>query len=475
MLLASPCIKTAVCPTIWGLEPVRLHEHFWAARGVHVVRQGEVAPLPQDAELYLLTDPRTLCMFRLRPIVESLSWLRPQLLLVKLKNSRDLGYRESVTQDEEDRFVEFRRCYGGADARLTRVGLTREKWVAQVWQNAADVSSGWSELRHRIAHGWRDATTLSGRAYNGSDRAELAQFARDLVAAWQYPAATIRELRPVRPGVWAFAGAEVDATAKFVGNVWIGAGRRIASDATVIGPAALWDEPALRPDPQPIPWKELEVSAPAGRPPKPRALTSMQQATKRCFDIVFSLLLIILTLPLWLAAMAAIWFEDGRPFFFAHRRETLGGREFPCLKFRSMRKDADQIKARLAQCNQADGPQFYMEHDPRLTRVGRIIRKLNVDELPQFLNVLLGHMSVVGPRPSPRVENQCCPAWREARLSVRPGITGLWQVERTRRQGEDFQEWIKYDIQYVENVNWLLDLQIMCKTLAVLLRGGTNR
>jgi lipopolysaccharide/colanic/teichoic acid biosynthesis glycosyltransferase len=200
-------------------------------------------------------------------------------------------------------------------------------------------------------------------------------------------------------------------------------------------------------------------------------MNTVHSASKRLFDIIFALLFIILTLPLWLATMVAIWLEDGRPFIFAHRRETLGGREFPCLKFRSMRKDADRIKATLAQSNQADGPQFYMEHDPRLTRVGRIIRKLNIDELPQFINVLLGHMSVVGPRPSPRAENQCCPAWREARLSVRPGITGLWQVQRTRRVGEDFQEWIKYDIQYVENVNWPMDLQIMCKTVAVILRG----
>ncbi len=92
---------------------------------------------------------------------------------------------------------------------------------------------------------------------------------------------------------------------------------------------------------------------------------------------------------------------------------------------------------------------------PRLTRVGRLIRKYNLDELPQFFNVLVGDMSVVGPRPSPRKENQYCPPWREARLSVRPGITGLWQVKRTRRTGSDFQEWIKYDIEYVETPHLL--------------------
>jgi lipopolysaccharide/colanic/teichoic acid biosynthesis glycosyltransferase len=109
-----------------------------------------------------------------------------------------------------------------------------------------------------------------------------------------------------------------------------------------------------------------------------------------------------------------------------------------------------------------------MANDPRLTRVGRVIRKLNIDELPQFINVLMGDMSVVGPRPSPHKENQYCPAWREARLSVRPGITGLWQVQRTRRAGADFQEWIKYDIEYVQKAGVWTDLFIILKTFRVL-------
>jgi len=100
-----------------------------------------------------------------------------------------------------------------------------------------------------------------------------------------------------------------------------------------------------------------------------------------------------------------------------------------------MRKDAEELKAKLKAQNQADGPQFFIDNDPRLTSVGKVLRKYNLDELPQFINVLRGHMSVVGPRPSPRHENQYCPPWREARLSVRPGITGLWQIHRTRVRG----------------------------------------
>ncbi len=93
-----------------------------------------------------------------------------------------------------------------------------------------------------------------------------------------------------------------------------------------------------------------------------------------------------------------------------------------------------------------------------------MLRRFHLDEMPQFVNVLLGHMSVIGPRPSPDDENQYCPAWRDARLSVKPGVTGLWQVDRTRAPNTDFQEWIRHDLEYVERHSWRLDLRIMCKT-----------
>jgi lipopolysaccharide/colanic/teichoic acid biosynthesis glycosyltransferase len=129
-----------------------------------------------------------------------------------------------------------------------------------------------------------------------------------------------------------------------------------------------------------------------------------------------------------------------------------------------MWKNAEQLKGPLARRNVCDGPQFHVEDDPRLLRVGRILRRFHLDELPQFFNVLLGHMSVIGPRPSPDDENQFCPAWRDARLSVKPGLTGLWQVSRTRAPNTDFQEWIRHDLDYVERQSWRLDLLIIFKT-----------
>ena len=191
-----------------------------------------------------------------------------------------------------------------------------------------------------------------------------------------------------------------------------------------------------------------------------RLLFSM---AKRSLDIAGALVGLAATLPLYpLIALAIKWDSPG-PMFFVHRRQTRGGREFGCLKFRTMVHNAEALKAEIE--NEVDGPQFHAEHDPRLTRVGRILRRTNLDEVPQFWNVLLGHMSLVGPRPSPDDENQYCPAWREARLSVRPGLTGLWQVRREDREGGDFHQWIQYDTEYVRGVSLRTDLAVIWETV----------
>ncbi|MCL2639822.1 MAG: sugar transferase [Phycisphaerales bacterium] len=196
---------------------------------------------------------------------------------------------------------------------------------------------------------------------------------------------------------------------------------------------------------------------------------------KRLFDILFSLAAILITLPITLTVAALIKLYDRGPIFFVHQREGRHGKPFGCLKFRTMTPNAHQLQRQLrrSNSNHVDGPQFKMPDDPRITPLGSFLRKTNIDELPQFLNVLFGHMSVVGPRPSPFEENQLCPAWREARLSVPPGITGLWQISRSRQRGpSDFQEWILYDTQYVERRGFWLDLKIILLTIKELLGRG---
>ena len=462
-------------PTIWGMDPIALHDHFWAVRGVFVVRQGEDRPIPDDAELYLLTDNDTLAIFRLAPLIEDLSWLSPSVCFVRLANTREQIYREVIEFDDNGQFKAFKRVYAGSNTHI-RLALTRDRRVAAVWQASRDNRTAWRQLRREARIAGHEVFTVRGRAYRRESQAELAQMSYQLLRQWNHLSRTAGDVKPLSPGVWSHMSASVDPSVRFVEQVWVGAGREIPRGTTVVGPAILWDEPSARPSKVAVEWTSLEpISSINSR--RAAANAGRRRAGppgKRLFDIVFSLIAIFLTLPVYPIVILAIWIEDGWPFFFMHRRQTLGGREFPCIKFRSMRKDAERIKRNLQSVNKSDGPQFFMEQDPRLTRVGGIIRKLKIDELPQFFNVLLGDMSVVGPRPSPSSENQFNPAWREARLSVRAGITGLWQVRATRRPGLDFQEWIKYDLEYVENVSWRMDLFIIYRTVRLIIRGGSK-
>jgi len=196
----------------------------------------------------------------------------------------------------------------------------------------------------------------------------------------------------------------------------------------------------------------------------------LQLAVKRAMDVTAAVVGLVVLSPLLVGLAILIKLSSRGPVLFAHRREQVGGEEFPCLKFRTMDAGAHLQQRELYEQNEVDGPQFKLGHDPRVTRLGHWLRKTNLDELPQLINVLLGHMSLVGPRPSPFRENQICVPWRRARLSVRPGITGLWQVCRSEdRSAGDFHEWIYYDIAYVRHFSLWLDIKILLFTL---LSGG---
>jgi lipopolysaccharide/colanic/teichoic acid biosynthesis glycosyltransferase/acetyltransferase-like isoleucine patch superfamily enzyme len=202
---------------------------------------------------------------------------------------------------------------------------------------------------------------------------------------------------------------------------------------------------------------------------QPQARRSRFHAAKRALDILVATIGLTVTAPLFLIVTAAIWLESKGPLFYGDKREGWRGRAFNCWKFRTMFTGAHLAQRELKALDHTDGPHFKIDHDPRVTRVGRVLRALNLDEIPQLVNVLVGDMSLVGPRPSPFRENQVCVPWRAARLSVRPGITGFWQVCRHNRSAGDFQQWIEYDLLYVQNQSLLLDLKILAATL---LTGG---
>jgi lipopolysaccharide/colanic/teichoic acid biosynthesis glycosyltransferase len=191
---------------------------------------------------------------------------------------------------------------------------------------------------------------------------------------------------------------------------------------------------------------------------------------KRIADIAVASIALLLFVPFFLVIAVAIKLSSSGPLFFKDKRQGLHGKEFNCIKFRTMIVGADDMQDKMRALNQVDGPQFKIDDDPRVNSVGRFLRATYIDEVPQFINVLLGQMSVVGPRPSPESENESCPFWRYARLSVRPGITGLWQVFGTREPLKDFQEWIHYDVKYVEKLSLKLDLWICYKTVRKMIK-----
>jgi len=202
---------------------------------------------------------------------------------------------------------------------------------------------------------------------------------------------------------------------------------------------------------------------------------SYPNCLKRIADIIAAITVLILFAPVLPVIALAIKLTSRGPVFFKDARQGLHGKEFYCLKFRSMIVGADKIQDILRIASQVDGPQFKIVNDPRLSTVGRFLRDTYLDEVPQFFNVLLGQMSIVGPRPSPEAENTLCPPWRDARLSVQPGITGLWQVCRTRQPMKDFQEWIYYDIKYVKELSLKMDLWICWQTTKKLLKNFTRQ
>jgi len=193
------------------------------------------------------------------------------------------------------------------------------------------------------------------------------------------------------------------------------------------------------------------------------------QAAKRAFDMLFALAGLVLAAPVMALVALAIKAESTGPIFFRQKRCGWNGRPFGMIKFRSMRKDAEAIKIVLRANNECDGPVFKISDDPRFTRVGRWLRRYSLDELPQLWNIVRGDMSVVGPRPLAPEELRMCPSWRDARLRVKPGLTGLWQV--SSRDKNHFQEWIKHDLKYVKEQSLLLDMKIVWRTVAALAKG----
>jgi exopolysaccharide biosynthesis polyprenyl glycosylphosphotransferase len=192
-------------------------------------------------------------------------------------------------------------------------------------------------------------------------------------------------------------------------------------------------------------------------------------AAKRLLDLLVAVVGLVLLLPVFAVVAAAIVATDGRPVFFRQTRVGLHGRPFRILKFRSMARDAESRQAELASRNELNGQAFKIADDPRVTRVGRVLRRTSIDELPQLWNVLRGDMSLVGPRPPLPNEVAGYDLWHRRRLSMKPGITGLWQV-RGRRDPE-FDRWVAADLEYIDRWSLWLDVKILLQTIPAAVEG----
>lgn len=210
--------------------------------------------------------------------------------------------------------------------------------------------------------------------------------------------------------------------------------------------------------------------------PNDRLLTDKAYLfAKRTFDLVVIFLASPFWLPIMLLVIVLIWISSpGHPVFFFQNRTGRGGKRFRMMKFRSMVPNADALKGTLAKLNskgELAGP-LKLENDPRVTRIGRILRKTSLDELPQLLNVIAGDMSLVGPRPT-SWSSESYKLWQTERLDVLPGITGLWQI--CGRGSESFDDWLKWDIRYIEKRSLWFDIVILYRTaMAVFKQRGAR-
>ncbi|MAJ45736.1 MAG: hypothetical protein CBC35_00235 [Planctomycetes bacterium TMED75] len=459
---------------VWGHTMLELHDAYWRSQGVQCVRRSEDLELQTGSDLYMLLEPGQCAVFELSSLANAIVWNRAPLSRIRVL-STDRRYIEKVIVNTNNELVKIAREYGGLNNGSCRVLLTRRASLAQVWSKSSTRRTAWTELRRIIDWTKTDHYRTEGLLSKEGHPEQSELMLRKLVETWKDPSIAIEGITQIQPGVWGVDSRQLTSTTHVISPVWLGFDGSSTNDPVIIGPQARCDDPASRGRGKIKLLNIDEIWSGSTSTERKRSNAEQDvttyQLVKRTIDIMVSLAILICVSPILFVVALAVALDNGFPLFFGHTRQSLGGRDFKCWKFRTMMKNAESMVQDLQSDNLADGPQVFIKDDPRITRVGRVLRRFHLDELPQFWNVLVGDMSLVGPRPSPDKENQFCPAWRESRLSVRPGITGLWQVERTRAPGLDFQEWIRYDIEYVNRASLMLDAKICFKTLYRIVSG----
>lgn len=473
----------------------------------------DILSTAEASDLVLFVDPRCLPVNtrQLRALVRSTS--QPQLARHLVAAAAAIaGTRECVNVDGNGDVRSVHRYFKPATCPFIAGVAASLVPVSSGILPLAELPSSLSELRQRLASGGvpsRDVTIQDG-AFDLAEEHGLLSAMEQWV--WQ-------KVEGARPGdvggpVLLGSGHEIHPSARLIGPIVVHANVRIDARATVVGPMLIGEgchigagavvahsvlgvgstvpddrvvrdrvelgnvgeDDRRRADarpvfyPQRVPHLASEDSPPPSAPPSERPKGRLYPLTKRAIDATMAAISLFILSPLLALVAVLIKLDSKGPVFFTHTREGLDGELFNCLKLRTMAVGANSLQRKLKAQDILDGPHFKMASDPRITRVGRLLRATNIDELPQLVNVLLGDMSLVGPRPSPFRENQICVPWRHGRLSVRPGITGLWQVCRQDRASGDFHQWIEYDLLYVQHMSLLTDLKVLAATVFTL--GG---
>ncbi|MBN2133432.1 MAG: sugar transferase [Sedimentisphaerales bacterium] len=417
------------------------------------------------------------------------------------------AFRELVRLTQEDRLVGYRRLYGDSVEPTPLPGdwphhlFVKHDVVDRLFVDGLPRDFLTFVERCRSL-GWGiKSVSVGGAAFDLNSEDGLLSLSRTVLGGMStFGSGAGSTKSQVAPSPCDTAG--VSSGSRLIGPVWLGPGARVESQAVVIGPSILCEGSVVRAgsvvdssivgsettlgqdevlrDAILVKGK-VRAGAPAalaaavGSPEGTRAADAGQvfrtwpvfsyaRLGKRVADVIAAVGVLILFAPIIPLIALAVKVSSPGPTFFRDKRQGRHGKPFHCIKFRTMRVGADKMQDKLRFVSEVDGPQFKMADDPRITTVGRFLRETYLDEIPQFFNVLMGEMSVVGPRPSPESENTLCASWRDARLSIRPGITGLWQVYRTREPLKDFQEWIHYDTKYVRELSVRMDLWICWRT-----------
>jgi len=487
------------------------HASFEA--GPNVIRYKENVPVPLDLvrgaglkggsdSWFVVSDGRFAAQINVELLDKVLAGVRADMVAINAEPGL-LGEREKVRLTTQSKVAGFRRAYSDS-AEFTFVST---QWPHHLFikTNVLDrilvddaLPQSFSVLIEKCR-----SKALTLRAVNIGGTVLDLETENGLLCFCESRLSKIRnskfELRE---------SSTISEDSRFIGKVLLGKNIHIGPKVIVVGPTIIADNAKIERGavinssiigPEVCVPKNQNVRSRIIKGPqydwkrlvRPKSSSSMSQSSDgpfrvwsrfsyaRCLkgitDCIAAAIVLILFAPVMLFVALAIKLTSPGPVFYKDRRQGLHGKMFNCLKFRTMVTGADKIQEKLRIVSQVDGPQFKMTDDPRINTVGRFLRETYIDEIPQFFNVLSGQMSIVGPRPSPESENTLCPFWRDARLSVRPGITGLWQVYRTRQPMRDFQEWIQYDIEYVRNLSLKMDLFICWKTVKKLFGNFINQ